>query len=186
MGHDLVLEFDTEHEIIDRDSDIDIATFRIAKQDVDRLGKTILTGIQSNWPPSAPQQGKGIYFSGFPGQERMWLSPSEISFGAAPGGGVADSVSERTISTLFDRSRWIDVMGKGFPPENYDFGGISGGPMLSAIERRGLRSWALAGVIVQGPSVSSSVSESISGLEIVQARRAHFIGPKGEIDRTRW
>ena len=71
-------------------------------------------------------------------------------------------------------------------PENFNFGGISGGPMLSVIEHRGLRTWALAGVIYQGPNTSHNADEAIAGFELIRARRAHFILPDGTLDVARW
>jgi hypothetical protein len=78
------------------------------------------------------------------------------------------------------------MLGDGIPPENFDFRGISGGPMLMVIQGRNLRSWALAGVIYQGPNTSENPDEAISGLEIIRARRAHFILPDGHLDTARW
>lgn len=87
----------------------------------------------------------------------------------------------------FAASITAPVLGEGMPPENYDFRGISGGPMLSVIECRGLlRSWALAGVIYEGPNPSPDPDEAIGGLEIIRARRAHFILPDGTLDTRRW
>ena len=80
----------------------------------------------------------------------------------------------------------IGVLGNGVPPERYDFGGLSGGPMLAIMEHRGLRSWVLAGVIYQGPNPSTDPTEAIDGMEIIKARRAHFILPDGTLDIERW
>jgi hypothetical protein len=118
--------------------------------------------------------------------ETRWLSPREISFGAAPGSGIASSVSEKDISSQIERERLIAVLGQGLPPENFDFGGISGSPMLSVVEQNGLRSWSLAGVIYEGPNPSSDAAQAIAGLEIIRARRAHFILPDGTLDVARW
>jgi hypothetical protein len=141
------------------------------------LGKVCLTGYQRAWPPGPPQQDRGVYYSGFPGTETIWLSPREISFGAAPGGGVASSVSETDVSTLIERENLIAVLGGGTPPENFDFGGMSGGPMLTVIETGVIRSWSLAGVIYEGPNPAPDEAQAIAGLEIIRARRAHFILP---------
>lgn len=187
LGHDLCLDLQAQHAVIDRNDTLDIATFRISVEEITALSKTILTGIQSAWPPAPPQVGRGIYYSGFPGKETLLLSQTAISFGAAPGGGVADSVSHKDVCTQFNRDNWIDVIGHGFPPEGYDFGGMSGGPMLSVIEApSGLRSWALAGVIYEGPSPSTQDGQRISGFELIRARRAHFILPTGRLDTTFW
>lgn len=99
---------------------------------------------------------------------------------------MATSVSEIDISTLIERRHLIDVLGGGIPPEDYDFRGMSGGPMLSVIETAAIRSWALAGVIYEGPNPSSDQSEAIADLQIIRARRAHFLLPNGGLDIRRW
>ena len=134
----------------------------------------------------AAQQDRGVYFSGFAGVNTRWIAANEISFGAVPGSGVATSVGPRDVSTQFERQNWIDVMNLGLPPEDYDFGGISGGPMLSVIERQGLRTWSLAGVIYQGPNSSADDEKSIKGFEVIKARHASFIRPDGTLDRQIW
>ena len=90
------------------------------------------------------------------------------------------------MSSLIERAGLIGVLGNGVPPEYYDFGGLSGGPMLTVIEHSGLRSWALAGVIYQGPNPSTDPTEAVAGLEIIKARRALFILPDGTLDVRRW
>jgi len=186
LGEDLAIDFEGRHAIIAAHEGIDIATFRISRREIASIGKAILTGYQKKWPPGRPQEDKGIYYGGFPGLETLWLSPDEISFGASAGSGVASSVSETDVSSLIERENLSPVFGKRLPPVNFDFGGMSGGPMLAVIEYRGLRSWALAGVIYQGPNPSDDPQQSIAGLQIMKARRAHFIRPDGTLDVQRW
>jgi hypothetical protein len=186
LGLDLQLDLEGEHAIIAAHQGLDVATFRITANEIKRIGKQILTGCQKSWPPGPPKQGRGIYYSGFPARETFWLSPRAISFGAAPGGGVASSVSETDISIIIERQSLIAVMGSGSRPENYDFGGISGGPVLTVVETNTTRSWALAGVIYEGPNPSPDEAQAIAGLEIIRARRAHFLLPDGQLDIRRW
>jgi hypothetical protein len=186
LGRDLPLDFEGKNVIIAAHPAIDIATFRIGLNEIKAIGKQVLTGYHRTWPPGPPQVDRGIYYSGFPGRETIWLSPDEISFGAAPGGGVASSISETDVSSLIERQNLIAVLGGGIPPENYDFGGMSGGPMLTVIETGALRSWSLAGVIYAGPNPSPDEREAIAGLEIIKARRANFILPDGRLDVRRW
>jgi hypothetical protein len=61
-----------------------------------------------------------------------------------------------------------------------------GRPSMLMIMQNQLRSWALAGVISQGPNTSENPEEAIAGLEIIKARRAHFILPSGRLDTGRW
>ena len=186
LGVDLPLDFTGSHAVIDRDADIDIATFKIAMSEITAIGKTVLTGYQSCWPPKPPQQDRGIYLSGFAATNTSWLSPCEISFGAVAVGGVATSVGPRNVAAQIERESLIDVMGLGLPPENYDFGGISGSPMLSVIERHGIRTWALAGVICDGPNSRGDEETSIQDFEVIKARHASFIRPDGTLDRHLW
>ena len=186
LGLDLQLDLEGEHAIIAAHQGLDVATFRITANEIKRIGKQILTGYQKSWPPSPPEQGRGIYYSGFPATETIWLSPRAISFGAAPGGGVASSVSETDISMLIEQQSLIAVMGGGSPPENYNFGGMSGGPVLTVVETSAICSWVLAGVIYEGPNASPDEAQAIAGLEIIRARRAHFILSDGQLDIRRW
>ena len=186
LGLDLPLDLAGRHVIIAEHSGIDIATFRITEGEIAALGKTKLTGWQTAWPPGPPQQDRGVYYCGFPGIGTIWLSPREISFGAAPGGGIASSISEKDVSSMIEREHLIAVLGDGIPPENFDFGGMSGGPMLMVIETKVFRSWSLAGVIYEGPNPATDEAQAIADLEIIRARRAHFILPDGRLDVARW
>ncbi|MEQ1492404.1 MAG: hypothetical protein ABL932_17815 [Terricaulis sp.] len=177
---------DLDERIIARDDDIDIATFRVSEAEVRALGKNALTGSQQQWPPGPPQVHRGVYFAGYPVHETTFTAATEIEFRPAAGAGVADSVSDVAVSTVLSRDRWIDVLGRGFPAEGYDFRGISGGPMLSVIERAGVRSWTLAGVVIRGPNPAGEDGDHIEGFEVISARRADFILPNGELDRARW
>jgi hypothetical protein len=41
-------------------------------------------------------------------------------------------------------------------------------------------------VIYEGPNTSGKPGEAIEGLEIIRARRAHFIRRDGSLDTERW
>lgn len=179
------IDFDGTNGIIDEEEIIDIATFRVERGQIERSGKTALRGHQADWPPQPPQQGRGIYYSGYPEIETIWPKPDEINFGAAPASGVATSVSDQNISTQIERQHLTAALGKGIPPENYDFSGLSGGPMLTVVQGA-LRSWRLAGVIIQGPNNRDDPDRpAIAGLEVIRARRADFINPDGTLNRQR-
>ncbi len=165
--------------------DIDIATFAMSEPEVTWLKKLVLTGWQKSWPPKPPQVNCGVYYCGYPGVGTRHPSTGEVVFGAVPGSGVASSVSETDVSSMIERQHLMPVLGDGIPPENFDFGGISGGIMLTVVQNQ-LRSWALAGVIYEGPHVSDDPNEAIPGLEIIKARRADFILEDGTLDVPRW
>jgi hypothetical protein len=180
-GDSLLFDLNGKNEIIAAHAGIDIATFRITIEEIKQIGH------QKAWPTAPPQRDRGIYYSGFPGVETLWLSANEASFGACPGSGVASSISDVNVSSLIERENLIAVLGNGLPPEDYDFRGMSGGPMLTVVEHNGIRSWRLAGILYRGPNpVDEDGVPAIAGLEIMTARRADFILPDGHLDIGRW
>lgn len=162
------IPFFPEKRLIDSSRELDIATFRISSSEVNQLNKMELT----NWPPVIPEIGKGVFFAGFPGDERLALSSNSFSFGIYTALGTATSISESDITCQFEREHWIEISGFTLPPEGYDVGGISGAPLLTVIERNGLWIWTLGGVI-------RSFSRS---LEILKASRADRILPDGTLE----
>ena len=100
--------------------------------------------------------------------------------------GIATSAHETSISIQIEREKMMRVLGDEDMPENFDFGGMSGGPVLAIVETGTIRSWKPAGVIIQGPNPSGDPAESILGLEIIRARPVHFINPDGTLDIPCW
>jgi hypothetical protein len=140
---------DFPRDLIAVGTTVDIATFRANDELVARLGKQAITA----WPPGTPNVGKGIFYAGFPGQVRNRTGTHEFSFGLCPGAGIADDVLDREIVSNLHREDLVDTLGNGLPPEGFEFGGMSGGPVLAVIET-GLISWKLAGVISRGSTLA--------------------------------
>lgn len=138
---------DLVNDVISIGKHVDIATFRVGERIIRELGKQPLT----RWPPQIPQVGKGVNYAGYPGTARRRLAPHEFSFGVVTGATVAESVSDKRIVTVV-QGELQDPLGHGLPPSDFDFGGMSGGPMLATIET-GLVTWALAGIITEGGSM---------------------------------
>ncbi len=81
----------------------------------------------------------------------------------------------------------MPTLGEGLPPENFNFGGISGGPLVRrSLSSGGIECTALAGVIIQGPNTSSEPGQSISGFELIRCRSSQFIRADGFLDIDRW
>lgn len=144
--------------MIDASSELDIATFRISSDEVSQINKRELT----KWPPALPEIGKGVLFAGFPGKERLTLSQNEFSFGTYSALGTATSISDKNITCQFEREHWVKITGLKLPPEGYPVDGLSGAPLLTVLEHKGLWLWGLGGVIY----------EFNKKLEIVFASRA--------------
>jgi hypothetical protein len=186
-GHGKVAHaFNLGDRIIDAHRDIDIATLRFRPAEVEALGRTVLTGVQKMWPPRLAEVDGDVTYCGFPGNGRRWLAPRQISFGCVPMAGIATSTRETSISIQIEREKMMRVLGDEDMPVNFDFGGMSGGPVLAIVETGTIRSWKPAGVIIEGPNPSVDPAESILGLEIIRARPVHFINPDGTLDIARW
>jgi hypothetical protein len=81
--------------------------------------------------------------AGYPGKERI-QGGMECNFGIYSPNGIASSVSDSKISWQVEREFMVAQRDSQLPPPNYDVGGISGGPMITLIERGGLLTWAAA------------------------------------------
>jgi hypothetical protein len=156
-------------------------------REIDQINRTPYGGLQTIWPPPPPTVNAGVTYAGFPGVGTRQLSRMAVQFGILIGTGLVSSINDRDISTLLEREYLEPVLGEGIVPENYNFGGISGGPVIyNTLTRGGLFVNALAGVIISGPNPSSNSEESISGFELFQARRACFIRADGFLDHELW
>lgn len=101
--------------------------------------------------------------------------------------GMVSSSHETMTSILIERERLVRMLGDGDMPENFNFGGMSGGPLLAIIQAEVMRTWRPAGVIIQGPNPGDSPDQdAIPGLEIIRARPIHFIKADGYLDLDRW
>lgn len=177
------IRFDPEARLIAVSDSIDIATFSVSADELIRIGKQPFTVPAGDWPPPHPSParpghiGLTAYFAGFPEDGRLWINSQAISFGLYIAGGPIGSASDRQISMPFERQFWVDTLGLGFPPEGFDPGGISGGPMMMPLEKDGSWSFHLAGVIAEFPARAL-------GVETVIAAPAHYIAADGSINES--
>jgi hypothetical protein len=170
------VEFNPQERLIasGKDLRIDIASFRVTREEIAATGKKIVQGIDGPWP-RPPNRDEAVFLGGFPGCERDQIGRREIVFGLHSAMPRLTSFTEHQLCCQFDRSGWVDVRELGLPPVGYDLGGISGGPMLQPIfdNDNGAWGWRLIGVI--------SEAISVEGFERVTAVRARFILPDGRI-----
>jgi hypothetical protein len=95
-------------------------------------------------------------------------------------------VHEDGLSIQLERDMFVLAFGDSTPPENFNFGGMSGGPVITIVETNLIRSYMPAGVIFGGPNVSGKEGEAIAGFEVIRARPIHYIMPDGTLDNARW
>ena len=153
---------------------LDIATFRISSEEIVFLKRCVLQGNKPPCDAPSVREKDGALFAGFPGLQRTDEAEHECGFGFYASLNPISSVSERHFGCVFDRSKWVDAFGNGFPGDGYDLGGISGAPVLIVEESEaGILSWRLGGVAYNASNVLG---------EIMLAHHAKFIAENGELN----
>jgi hypothetical protein len=169
------LNFDMEERLISIPTNeaIDIATFDIGEKEVSRLKGEVLRGSNNTWPPPRPIVENMVVVSGFPGLERLRKEDDHYSFGYYCFNTPVSSISNRHFVCSIDRTYWIDALGKGLPPDNYNMGGISGAPAIALIKSEaGIVSWRLAGIVYEaGTSLG----------EVMFVMHADFVEADGKV-----
>jgi hypothetical protein len=172
--------------IIDMCAEIDIATFRVLPNELQYFNKNPLRGHVQEWPPKLAAVNGPATYSGFPAVGRR-LVAGGVSFGIVPMGGIVTSSHEMMISIQIERENLVRLLGDDDMPENFNFGGMSGGPLIAVVQAEIMRTWKPAGVIVSGPNPGDAPNQDfIPGFEVIRARPIHFIKADGTLDHNRW
>lgn len=166
--------FSPIERLIDRDKDLDIATFSIEKKDIEFDNKTVHIVDINSWPPKPPDVGKGIFFAGYPGGERTVQIKNgfEINFGTYVGVLVATTVKDRDIICQYERDEIINMFGDSALAYPQNLGGLSGAPLWTLVQTH-IFSWRLGGIIYE-------FSEQF---ELLYARRPDCLLSDGRIKR---
>lgn len=137
--------FDPLKHLVDIDDSIDIATINVPNDLPDRVGKWTYQRQASSWPPPPPMQGRGLFFTGFPGIYRTESASDTVEFGLYGAILTATAVSEQRIISQLDRDHIETLSGLEPPPMNAPLGGMSGSPGWTLTQV----GWRLAGVLYQ-------------------------------------
>ena len=155
----------------------DIATFSFTYDQLKTIGRhAMMVPKPSDWPPRIPKHNQTAFVGGFPGRGRIWLGPREVSFGLCAAMTAITNVSDYQITCRSERDGLVDVTGKGLPPVGFEYGGISGGPLLVPWWRDDAWEWQLCGILSEAPTVTDDY-------DMFTAVRADFINPDGSIGR---
>ena len=123
----------------------------------------------ASWPPTPPQQGKGVFFGGYRGQDREQHA-DRLVLGFMGGVGIATAVTEDRVTIQFEREEWVHSETLQEPAPNAPWGGASGGPVFALVQN-GAMSWQLAGII----------SEFSTEYEILIAHSLRHFRPDGRL-----
>ena len=143
---------DLAHVLIDRDSDLDLATFSVTEEQASESQASVVD-CRDMWPPPMPRAGAAITFAGFPEAFREECTPTRSKFKAAASATWAEAVTDRRIVATYDPARgdYRLLAAPEFADLGANWSGCSGGPVLVHYEREGTHRWHAVGVIVRGP-----------------------------------
>ena len=156
---------------------LDVATFAVDDALLARLGKPVVP--LANWPPRAPQEGRGIMLAGYPAVERL-VEGNRVNFGLFTALVVARRV--RTCRSPGSSSAVQCSTMRGFRSRHQTTAWVelSGGPLITWLEtEQHLATFALGGIISEQPDYGNNEF----AVERVVAARADFIAPNGRIHR---
>jgi hypothetical protein len=162
------LPFRPDERLIDRDERLDVATFHITEAEIERTTKWLHR--PEGWPPPPPEQGRGVFFTGFARVARE-QDGNVVTFGGVSLLITATVVGDDSIKCQLERDSFVD-MGSGLLPADFALDGVSGAPLWTLVDRP-VVGWRLAGVVI----------EYAPPFEILIARRADCIRGDGRLLR---
>jgi hypothetical protein len=170
--------FDLIDAIVDRDAELDIATFSVTEDQLTR-SEAVAIDCRAEWPPPEPGMGTALSLAGFP--EELKKASSSVEFRAYVSQLFVEDVTEREIIATYEPQRDTRVRAAPeFPDLGANLSGCSGGPALMHVEHNGLLRCFPVGIIVA--SVPGSAAAGF-GFDIIRIRRIDVIREDGTINR---
>jgi hypothetical protein len=171
------VHFDLTGSIVDRDAELDIATFNVTEDQLTR-SEAVAIDCRAEWPPPVPEKGTALSLAGFPNKLKKVSPYSSVDFRAYVYQTFAEAVTYHNIIATYDPQRDIRVRAAPeFPDLGANLDGCCGGPVLTHVERNGYHQWFPAGLIVLGPGGDATLRE----YDTFQFRRIHFVNADGSI-----
>jgi hypothetical protein len=169
--------------LIDRDSDLDLATFHVTEEQAAESLARVLD-CRGTWPLPMPRRGAAITFAGFPEGFRQESYPTHTEFRAASYATWAEDLTDRRIVAIYDPARGDHrlLAAPEFADVCANWSGCSGGPVLVHFERDGRHHWHAVGVIVQGPG--GDLEGEPNDFDQFVFRRIDFVNTDGSLKKS--
>jgi hypothetical protein len=171
--------------LIDRDSDLDLATFRVTEEQAVE-SQACVVDCRGAWPLPMPCPGAAITFAGFPENFRQECSPSQTEFRTASYATSVEDLTDRRLVAIYDPARGDHrlLAAPEFTDVGANWSGCSGGPVLVHFERDGFHRWHAVGVIVQGPG--GDLEGVPNDFDQFVFRRIDFVNADGTLKKPDW
>jgi hypothetical protein len=171
---------DWDSRRIDCDGGLDLATFRVSDAEFASIGVTALHSDPERWPPPPPAEGKGLVFTGYPGEDRRVMDKKSIEFVQSSNGVVLASVGSEELEITIDPAFLVSIDGAPIASTTKNLGGYSGAPVLVVSENLAGPLFWLGGIVIrQLPAKDERDTTRI------WARRPNCIRPDGQLANSR-
>jgi hypothetical protein len=178
------VRFDLVNAIIDRDAELDCATFRVTEKQLVE-SEAVAVDCREEWPPPTPDKGREISFAGFPESLKKAWPHHRVEFRAFVDCTWVEDINDRYIIATYEPNepkRDIRILAAPeIPDVGANWSGCSGGPVLMHLERKGRHRWFPVGMIVEGPGKSSD--GAMQEFDRFLFRRIHFLNVDGSIKK---
>ena len=176
------VRFDLAGALLDRDVELDLATFRVTEEQLVESG-AIALDCRQEWPPPKPDHGRELSLAGYPEAFKEALPHDRYEFRALVYIARAEDITEQNIIATYEptRDRRI-VAAPQFPELGANWSGCSGGPVLMHVERNGCHRSFPVGIIAEGPRFAPDGEKREFDQFIF--RRIHFLNTEGRIQKA--
>lgn len=174
------VRFDLLNKIIDRNTDLDIATFSVTENELAESEAQALDCRGANWPPPKPLESAPISFGGFPEECAIPSLPTNAVFAGFVSLTYVQDITQREIIATYDSNRDSRVIiDERLPDVGANLSGCSGGPVIVHYERNMTHHYCPVGMIIVG--AKGEGTGLMAGWDMYRFRRIHFIQPDGSI-----
>lgn len=176
------VRFDLAGALLDRDVELDLATFRVTEDQLIESG-AIALDCRQEWPRPKLDPGRELSLAGYPEDFKQPLPPDRYEFRALVYLTRAEDVTEQNIIVTYEPTRDRRVVAAPqFPELGANWSGCSGGPVLMHVERNGCHRSFPVGVIAEGPRFAPDGEKREFDQFI--SRRIHFLNAEGRIQTS--
>lgn len=165
------LRLDLASRILALNSSLDLATFTISSEELAALGVTPCAPPPTGWPPSTPAVGDQVLLAGFPRGARLPFEGDRQGLGLHFETAKVASAGPTALYLHLDSNDRVDFLGSGYPPANYEIGGLSGAPVFVLVSAKGILHIEVVGL----------VAEWHASLELLRVNLLAPITPAGSI-----
>jgi len=125
--------------------------------------------------------GRGVFFTGYPEEDRRVLHPKAVEFLQASNGLVASNVEPDEIEVVIDPAYLNNLDGRPPPPTTKNLSGNSCAPLLVVSAACPGPVFWLGGIVIRQLKVQSGGKPTI-----VWTRRPNCILPSGRLRKSRY